>query len=177
MCGLKSVMSYAVCLATLALSGLAVAQGNSISRATYGEGRRTIDVTQRIQSLARDGDLNFRLTNEALGVSDPSPGRPKELRIWVQQWNGRTRDYRFQEKSQVVLQVGGGNSYQGRLNYDDQRRFDSYYTRWLQYQATNNRGEVASMEGRMRDIYGRYRIPLSVDFDQVASPNVRPRPR
>jgi hypothetical protein len=134
-----------------------------------------VDVTQRIQELARDGSLNFRLTNEALGVSDPSPGRPKELHIRVQQWNGHSRDYRFQEKSQVVLQVGGRNSYEGRLSSDDQRRFDSYYTRWLDYQRTNNRGEVASMEKRMRDIYGRYQIPLSVDFDQVASRGLRPR--
>lgn len=171
---LRSRASYAV-FVTVLLSGFALAQGGSIVRATYGEGRRTVDVTQRIQSLARDGNLNFRLTNEALGVSDPSPGRPKELRIWVQQWNGRGRDYRFPEKSQVVLQVGRGDSYQGRLSYDDQRRFDSYYSRWLQYQATNNRGEVASMEGRKRDIYRRYQIPLSVNFDQVASPSIRPR--
>jgi hypothetical protein len=136
-----------------------------------------IDVTQRVQSMVQNGNLNFRLSNEALGVGDPSPGRRKELRIVVQQWNGRTRDYRFPEKTQAVLEVGG-NSYQQRLSYDDQRRFDSYYSRWLEYQQTNNRGEVASREGRMRDIYAHYKIPLSVDFDQVASPNVlRPMPR
>jgi hypothetical protein len=172
--GLRSRASYAVFVAIL-LSGFAFAQGDSIVRATYGEGRRTVDVTGRIQSLVRDGNLNFRLTNEALGVDDPAPGRPKEPRIWVQQWNGRGRDSRFPEKSQVVLQVGRGDSYQGRLSYDEQRRFDSYYSRWLQYQATNRRGEVASMEGRMRDIYRRDQIPLSVDFDEVASPSVRPR--
>lgn len=175
MLGLKSKLTYAICSTILALSGFVFAQGGSIVQATYGEGRRRVDVTRRIQDLARDGSLNFRLTNDALGVSDPSPGRPKELRIRVQQWNGHKRDYRYPEKSQVVLQVGRGDSYQGRLNYDDQRRFDSYYSRWLEYQRTNNRGEVASMEKRMRDIYGRYRIPLSVDFDQVASRNVRPR--
>lgn len=177
MLGLRPRLTYAICLTILTLSGLAFAQRGSIARAMYGEGRRRVDVTRRIQDLARDGSLNFRLTNEALGVSDPSPGRPKELTIRVQQWNGRSRDYRFPEKSQVVLQVGRGDSYEGRLSYDDQRRFDSYYTRWLDYQRTNNRGEVASMERRMRDIYGRYRIPLSVDFDQVASPNLQPRPR
>jgi hypothetical protein len=173
--GLRTKLTYAICFMILTLSGVAFAQRGSIVRATYGEGRRRLDVTQRIQDLARDGSLNFRLTNEALGVSDPSPGRPKELKIRVQQWNGHSRDYHFQEKSQVVLQVGSGNSYEGRLSYDDQRRFDSYYTRWLDYQRTNNRGEVASMERRMRDIYGRYRIPLSVDFDQVASRGIRPR--
>jgi hypothetical protein len=129
---LRSKASYALFVTVLRI-GFAFAQGGSIVRATYGEGRRTVDATQRIQSLARDGSLNFRLTNEALGVNDPSSGRPKELRIWVQQWNGRGRDYRFPEKSQVVLQVGRGDSYQGRLSYDDQRRFDSYYSRWQQY--------------------------------------------
>ena len=61
----------------------------------------------------------------------------------------------------------GGN--QARLSADDQRRFDSYYQRWQQYRATNNQGEVASMEGRMRDIYAHYGIPPNTPFGAVAS--------
>jgi hypothetical protein len=58
---------------------------------------------------------------------------------------------------------------QARLSADDQRRFDSYYQRWQQYRATNNQGEVASMEGRMRDIYAHYGIPSNTPFGAVAS--------
>ncbi|GEM_PF-3367801 len=168
---------YAVCLAIVAMCGPALGQSYLIVRATYGEGTRTMDVTLRVQSMVRNGALNFRLTNEALGVSDPAPGRRKQLVVVVRQGDGRTRDYLFDEKTQVVLQVGP-ESYQGRLSGEDQRRFDSYYSRWLQYRDTNNREEMGSMERRMRDIYARYKIPLTVDFDQVVSPGiVRPSPR
>ena len=56
-----------------------------------------------------------------------------------------------------------------QLSADDQRRFDSYFQRWQNYQNTNNRGEMRSMEKRMQDIYQRYGIPSNTPFRQVAS--------
>ena len=56
-----------------------------------------------------------------------------------------------------------------RLDADDQRRFDSYYSRWLRYKDTNNRDQIVSMEKRMRDIYRDYGIPDRVPFEDVAS--------
>jgi len=56
-----------------------------------------------------------------------------------------------------------------RLSLSDQKRFDSYYSRWLDYQRTNNYGEIRSMEKRMYDVYKQYGIPASVPFAQVAS--------
>jgi hypothetical protein len=61
------------------------------------------------------------------------------------------------------------------LSPDDQKRFDSYYTRWLEYQQTNNSGETASMEKRMQDIYAHYRIPSGTPYSRVASRAVRGR--
>ena len=58
----------------------------------------------------------------------------------------------------------------GRLSADDQRRFDSYYSRWLEYRRTNNREEVDSMEKRMRDVMTQYKIPLNTPYGQIASP-------
>src|SRR5437660_1585697 len=55
------------------------------------------------------------------------------------------------------------------LSADDQRRFDSYYSRWLEYRRTNNQDETLSMENRMRDVYAHNGIPSNVPFDQVAS--------
>jgi hypothetical protein len=66
----------------------------------------------------------------------------------------------------------GRGQWQGRLSASDQRRFDSYYSRWLQYRATNNRGEILSMQNRMYDVYGHYGIPSNVPFNQVASSGV-----
>ena len=60
-----------------------------------------------------------------------------------------------------------------RLSPDDQRRFDSYYSRWLEYKRTNNLGEVRSMEKRMYDVYSKYRIPANLPFERVAT-NGRP---
>lgn len=58
-----------------------------------------------------------------------------------------------------------------RMSADDQGRFDSYYSRWVQDQQTNNRDDMLSMEHRMQDLMDRYQIPTSTPYDQVASPN------
>jgi hypothetical protein len=61
------------------------------------------------------------------------------------------------------------------LSADDQRRFDSYYTRWLDYKRTNNRDEIISMEKRMQDVYAHSSIPAGTPYARVASPAVRRR--
>ena|SRR6266567_9250057 len=48
---------------------------------------------------------------------------------------------------------------QRQLSPEDQRRFDSYYSRWQEYRHTNNREQIASMEKRMQDVYAHYGIP------------------
>jgi hypothetical protein len=61
---------------------------------------------------------------------------------------------------------------QGRgrqLSPDDQRRFDSYFSRWQDYQRTNNQGEMRSMENRMQDIYRHYGIPTDTPYWRIAS--------
>jgi hypothetical protein len=55
------------------------------------------------------------------------------------------------------------------LSADDQSRFDSYFSRWQDYQRTNNAGESRSMEKRMQSIYQRYGIPLNTPYRDVAS--------
>jgi hypothetical protein len=56
-----------------------------------------------------------------------------------------------------------------RLSISDQRRFDSYYSRWQNYRGSNNQSEVRSMEGRMQDIYRHYGIPANTPYRNVAS--------
>lgn len=62
--------------------------------------------------------------------------------------------------------------WRGRLSADDQRRFDSYFSRWQQYQRTNNREQTVSMERRMQDIMDHYQIPQRVGFELIASESV-----
>ena len=63
----------------------------------------------------------------------------------------------------------GWNRGRAQLSPDDQQRFDSYYSRWLQYRQTNNRDQVQSMQKRMWDVYDHYGIPHNVPFDAVSS--------
>jgi hypothetical protein len=59
--------------------------------------------------------------------------------------------------------------WRGRLSPDDQRRFDSYYSRWLDYRRTNNRSEMSSMERRMQEVMSHYEIPPAIPYEQIAS--------
>ena len=54
-----------------------------------------------------------------------------------------------------------------RFSGDDARRFRTYYSRWQEYSRTNNRDEIASMEGRMRDVMNHHNIPNDVPYDEV----------
>jgi hypothetical protein len=57
----------------------------------------------------------------------------------------------------------------GRLSPDDQRKFDSYYSRWISYRQTNNRDQMVSMERRMQDLMSHSGIPTNTPYDRVAS--------
>jgi hypothetical protein len=59
--------------------------------------------------------------------------------------------------------------YRPQLSSEDQRRFDSYYSRWQQYRQKNDREQVLSMEKRMLDVYAHYQIPADTPFWRVAS--------
>ena len=107
-----TVAVFAACL--FVFTGIAAAQGGEIVSADYGAGSSRVDVTARVQSLAQNGTLNFRVSNDALG-GDPAPNHVKELHIRVRGQNGRIRDYRFQEKDTVYLTLdNGGDTRDGR---------------------------------------------------------------
>jgi hypothetical protein len=103
--------------------------GGQIARATYGSGRYSVDVTDQVRQIVRQGN-GFRVSNDTFGT-DPAPNQRKSLRVQLN--NGRTVDY---SESQWVdasqLASGGGNQggnqgYYGRLTihratYGDGRR-------------------------------------------------------
>jgi hypothetical protein len=59
--------------------------------------------------------------------------------------------------------------WRGRLSGEDQRRFDSYYGRWVEYRRVGDRSQMTSMERRMYDVMQQYEIPQQVPFEQIAS--------
>ncbi len=157
------------------------AQTLTLLSADYGVEGNRVDVTCRVQSLVQNGMLSFRATNYSLG-GDPAPEQPKEFRIRARDYRGRIYDYSYPEKIDVNLQMtdrgpncansGGNSQWQGRLNDDDQQRFDDYYRRWLAYRQRNDQAQVLSMQNRMLDVYAHYGIPGTTPFNLVASPIV-----
>ena len=92
------VMAFAATTAT-ALAPMAWAQRDGgefrILQARYGTAQRNVDVTRRLQELARR-DQQFRIENNTFGV-DPDEGRVKTLRIFARAPNGQTQTFEYRE--------------------------------------------------------------------------------
>jgi hypothetical protein len=72
-----------------------------ILRATYGDGRRTQDVTGRLRSMVRNGSLDIGVGNTSMG-GDPAPGSRKTL--WVSYaLNGRRQETRVNEGGRLSI--------------------------------------------------------------------------
>jgi hypothetical protein len=74
----------------------------------------------------------------------------------------------------VGIPMSGYDRWRGRLRGEDQKRFDSYYIRWLEYRGKNDKEQIASMEGRMLEVYDRNHVPLTTPYEFIASSNVVP---
>lgn len=62
-----------------------------------------------------------------------------------------------------------------RMSPEDQDRFSSYYSRWMQDRQSNDRDDMVSMEQRMQDLMNRYAIPPDTPYGEVAAENAGPR--
>lgn len=113
--------SYFGAVAIVILAAALCASAQSLLSATYGSDDNRVDVTERLQSFARGGNLIVKVSNQTMGV-DPAPRQPKDLRVQARDTNGEVHDYRFREGEMASLQV----SYQpdARRGYrdDDDRR-------------------------------------------------------
>ncbi len=90
--------SLAIVLLAICSAMVATAQQYNITRAEYGYGRQRVDVTQRLQDLARQ-NARFRMGNSTFGI-DPSPGNVKTL--WIYSRNNRgNRTFTYREGSWV----------------------------------------------------------------------------
>jgi hypothetical protein len=58
---------------------------------------------------------------------------------------------------------------QARMSPDDQRKFDNYYSHWIDARQKNDRDEIISQEKRMQSLMARYGIPQDVPYDRIAS--------
>jgi hypothetical protein len=55
--------------------------GIKISKAIYGSGSSTVDVTKTVMSNIKDGNLSLVVSPDSLGVQDPAPGQLKTLTV------------------------------------------------------------------------------------------------
>jgi hypothetical protein len=96
--------------------------------ARYGTDRHNIDVTARLQELARQ-DRTFRMGNSTFGT-DPDHGHVKTLRIYTRGPDGRNRTFEYREGSVVDGSMftgwGSGNwgngGWNGGWNSDHRHR-------------------------------------------------------
>jgi hypothetical protein len=69
----------------------------------------------------------------------------------------------------ILLAAVGIPALAQRMSPDDQDKFNSYYSRWLQSRQTNDRDDMVGMEQRMQDLMAKYSIPSNTPYDAVAS--------
>jgi hypothetical protein len=90
-----------------------------ISRAVYGAGNRTKDVTAQLNAQIRDGRLSLPVRNDTLG-GDPARNKPKTLTVWYTV-NGRPGQVTVNEND--VLELPGPVA-AGRDDHHDDDRYD-----------------------------------------------------
>lgn len=73
-----------------------------ISRAVYGAGSRTMDVTDRLRSQVRNDRIDVAVGNREMG-GDPASGRPKSLTIWYSVGGRGERQLRVNEGDRLRL--------------------------------------------------------------------------
>ncbi|MBB5205877.1 hypothetical protein HNQ51_003208 [Inhella inkyongensis] len=76
--------------------------GLQILEARYGQGRREVNITARLQSRVYGGRLDVEVNNELAGV-DPARGRPKALSLRYRLGNGQVEQIEVREGERLVL--------------------------------------------------------------------------
>ena len=151
----------------------------AIALPVFAQGRRLSDDDQRRFDSYYSRWQDYRRTNNR----DEIVSMEKRMQDVYQHYgipsntpysrvaSGGQRDYRWDRDNDRWRDDRGdrGGRYSNRLSADDQRRFDSYYSRWLEYRRTNNRDEIVSMEKRMQDVYQHNNIPSNTPYDAVAT--------
>ena len=100
---------------TLRLPYDATSQNNlQITRAIYGSGYHTSDVTSRLNSQMRGDELNLQIDNNTMG-GDPAPGQAKTLTV---EYTLNGRNERSIVREGDMLRLPGGTTTQSTLRID-----------------------------------------------------------
>jgi hypothetical protein len=127
-----------------------------IDRAVYGNGNRTVDVTDRVRSQVRDGRLDMPVQNDTLG-GDPARNRPKALTVWYT-LDGRPAQVTVNENDFVAIGASGRGDDRGDANRDN--RGDRYD----QGDRDRDRREVRHELRITRALYGTNKKSVDVTY-------------
>ncbi|HVN18600.1 MAG TPA: DUF3395 domain-containing protein [Dongiaceae bacterium] len=144
-----------VCAVCLLTAGSAMAQGGNLVSAEFGVPGSRVDVTPRVRTMIRDGNLQFEATRQVLGI-DPAPGRPKDLVIRIRHWDGNTEEFAYPEKSLVSLELDPDSGY----DFREQRLhvMRAYY---------GGEGHFVNVTERLRHLIDDGRIRTRVDNEHM----------
>lgn len=79
--------------------------GLTILKASYGIATAMQDVTSDIQNMVQDGELNFTVNAQSIGILDPAPGVKKTLQIQHTINGGHPNLLTKDDGEQVVMSV------------------------------------------------------------------------
>ena len=77
--------------------------GIAISKALYGVGSQTVDVSNAVNSHISEGKLSFVVTPDALNVQDPAPGQTKTLTLTYTINGGATTTLTEKDGNSVII--------------------------------------------------------------------------
>jgi len=79
--------------------------GLTVLKASYGIQNTFIDVTEQVKNLVQDGELNFTVNAQTLGILDPAPGVKKNFQMQYRINAGNPTLLAKDDAEQVVLSV------------------------------------------------------------------------
>ena len=77
--------------------------GIRITKALYGTGTQTVDVSKAVMSNIRDGNLTLTVTPDSLNIPDPAPGQQKILDVAYTINNGRQMSQMVKDNEVLMI--------------------------------------------------------------------------
>jgi len=113
-----------------------------ITRAQYGVANRVMDVTDRLNSQFRGGQLNLQVSNQNMG-GDPAQGQVKALTVWYT-FNGRPGQMVVNENDYLRLPGDVANN-DGR---DNRGGYNNADIQNIRCESINNQRQYCSADTR-----------------------------
>lgn len=102
--------------------------GIKITKAMYGSGSQTVDVTSAVTSNLKDGQVNLVVTPDSLNVADPAPGQPKQLTVTYTINNGKANTESVQENGVLSISAPPMREANGLSIVNAQYGYDGNFT-------------------------------------------------